>query len=51
MFTNAVLSFVWLASVVWVLAQNGSVGSANLLPGAMLVVAWPGIGAVLDIIP
>jgi hypothetical protein len=50
MLTNAVLSFVWLASVVWVLAQQGSLGSASLWPSAMMVMAWPGLGAVLGII-
>lgn len=41
--TSAFFVFVWLASMVWVFARHGSLGSVNVLPSAIMVVAWPGI--------
>lgn len=44
--TSAVFIFVWLASLIWVFARHGSLGSANVLPSAVMVAAWPVIGIV-----
>jgi len=47
---SALLIFVWLASMVWVFARHGSPSSANVLPSAIMVVAWPAIGILFGII-
>ncbi|HET7886671.1 MAG TPA: hypothetical protein VFL62_10625 [Bradyrhizobium sp.] len=39
--TSAFFVFVWLASIVWVFAQRGSLGATNVLPSALMIVAWP----------
>lgn len=40
---SAFFAFVWLASMVWAFARHGSLGSASVLPSAIMIVAWPGI--------
>jgi hypothetical protein len=42
--TSAFFIFVWLASLIWVFARHGSLGSARVLPSAAMVVSWPVIG-------
>jgi hypothetical protein len=44
--TSGFFIFVWLASLVWVFARHGSLGSANVLPSAVMVVAWPVTGVL-----
>lgn len=41
--TSAFFIFVWLASMIWVYARHGSLGSANVVASAMMVVVWPAI--------
>jgi hypothetical protein len=48
--TSAFFIFVWLASMIWILVRYGSLGSAHVLPSIIMVVAWPGIGVLLEII-
>lgn len=44
--TSGLFIFVWLASLVWVFARHGSLGSARLLPSAVMVLAWPVTGVL-----
>jgi hypothetical protein len=37
--TSAFFFFVWLASMVWILARHGSLGSASVLPSSIMVAA------------
>ena len=48
--TSAFFIFVWLASLIWVFARHGSLGSASVLPSAAMVVAWPVIGVLFGIL-
>ena len=48
--TSVFFMFVWLASMIWVVARYGSLGSASVVPSAVMVLAWPGIGALFAII-
>jgi hypothetical protein len=48
--TSGLFIFVWLASLVWVFARHGSLGSAKLLPSLVMVVAWPVIGVLFGIV-
>ena len=44
--TSAFCIFVWLASLIWVFARHGSLGSARLLPSATMLIVWPVIGVL-----
>ncbi len=48
--TSAFFIFVWFASIIWVFARYGSLGSASMLPSAMMVLAWPVIGVLFGMI-
>ena len=48
--TSGFFIFVWLASLIWFFARHGSLGSANVLPSAVMVVAWPVTGVLFGII-
>lgn len=48
--TSVFCIFVWLASVIWVFARHGSLGSARLLPSAVMVLAWPATGVLSGMI-
>lgn len=48
--TSVFFIFVWLASMIWVFARYGSLGSAHVLPSAIMVVAWPGVSVLFGMI-
>ncbi len=48
--TSVFCIFVWLASLIWVFAWHGSLGSAKLLPSAVMVLAWPVSGVLVAMI-
>jgi hypothetical protein len=48
--TSVFCIFVWLASLVWVFARHGSLGSVKLLPSAAMVLAWPVTGVLFGIL-
>ncbi len=48
--TSAFFIFVWFASIIWIFARYGSLGSASMLPSAMMVLAWPVIGVLFGMI-
>lgn len=47
---SATLLLVWLVSLIWVLAQQGTLGATNLLPSAIMVTGWPWISGLLQIL-